>query len=138
MRRAAIILVIVLAGALSGTASGAASFKFFQTPSKRIHCAWFSSPSNLRCDIDGGLHPRPPRPPSCNLEYGDSFEMARTGKAHLTCHGDTTKDPRAKVLAYRTTWSRGGFTCASRTTGLTCRNASGHGFFLSREAWRKF
>jgi hypothetical protein len=36
----------------------------------------------------------------------------------------------------RYTWR--GITCVSATTGLTCRNASGHGFFLSRRRQRIF
>ena len=45
----------------------------------------------------------------------------------------------ARVLAYGMTWSGGGgLRCRSAETGLTCRNASGHGFFLSRERWRSF
>ena len=39
----------------------------------------------------------------------------------------------ARVLAYGTTWAGGGLRCTSAETGLTCRNRSGHGFFLSRE-----
>ena len=42
----------------------------------------------------------------------------------------------AKVLGYGKTWSGGGIRCTSAETGLTCRNKSGHGFFLSREHWR--
>lgn len=26
----------------------------------------------------------------------------------------------------------------SRTTGLTCKNTVGHGFFLSVQSWRRF
>jgi hypothetical protein len=47
-------------------------------------------------------------------------------------------DAAAKVLAYGTTIRVGGISCASATTGLTCRNHSRHGFFLSRERWRMF
>jgi hypothetical protein len=32
----------------------------------------------------------------------------------------------------------GGFRCTSAAVGLTCKNASAHGFFLSRERWRIF
>ena len=42
------------------------------------------------------------------------------------------------TLAYGRTWSWHGFRCNSATTGLTCRNTSGHGFFLSRESQRVF
>jgi hypothetical protein len=38
-----------------------------------------------------------------------------------------------RVLRYGTTWRRDGFTCRSRIVGLRCRNASVHGFFLSRQ-----
>jgi len=114
------------------------TFQEFQTPSKNIHCAWSSPPSELRCDIDSGLKPKPPRPTNCTLDFGDSIEVARTGTSVLVCHGDTTRDPKAKVLPYGKTWSHGGITCKSRTEGLRCANVAGHGFFLSRQSYRRF
>jgi hypothetical protein len=43
------------------------------------------------------------------------------------------------VLPYgATVRSRTGMTCTSRRVGLTCRNARGHGFFLSRRSQRIF
>ena|ERR1700736_2027405 len=41
-------------------------------------------------------------------------------------------------LAYGRTWSWHGFSCKSERSGLTCRNRSGHGFFLSRASQRVF
>ena len=41
-------------------------------------------------------------------------------------------------LAYGRTWTWHGFRCQSARTGLTCRNRSGHGFFLSRASQRLF
>jgi len=41
-------------------------------------------------------------------------------------------------LGYGRTWRWRGFRCMSETTGLTCRNPEGHGFFLSRESQRVF
>jgi hypothetical protein len=64
--------------------------------------------------------------------------MAVTGRVHVTCHGDTAIDPHARVLRYGTTWRGGGFTCTSKTTGLRCRNRSGHGFFMSRQHSYRF
>ena len=64
--------------------------------------------------------------------------MGLRGRAGPTCAGDTVYDPRAPVLAYGSTWSLAGLSCASRATGLTCRNRDGHGFFLSRASWRVF
>ena len=37
------------------------------------------------------------------------------------------------MLGYGATWGGGGLRCTSATTGLTCRNQDGHGFFVSRE-----
>jgi hypothetical protein len=42
------------------------------------------------------------------------------------------------VLGYGRTWRVGGIRCASAPSGLTCRNKTGRGFFLSRERWRTF
>ena len=41
-------------------------------------------------------------------------------------------------LAYGRSWSWRGLRCTSAAEGLTCRNAAGHGFFLSRGATRSF
>jgi hypothetical protein len=133
-------LVVVPACLAMVTSVGASptGIEFFQTPSRNIHCAWSSSPSSLRCDIDSGLLPKPQRPASCDLDFGDSLSLGRTGRARLVCHGDTTKNPKASVLAYGKTWARGGIRCKSRRDGLRCTNASAHGFFLSKQRWHRF
>ena len=121
------------------TASPAdARVEFLRTPSGNIGCYYQSSPAYLRCDILSGLKPRPARPASCDLDWGDSLTLAKMGRARLVCHGDTVFDPSARVLRYGTTWTRGPYVCTSRTSGLTCENAVGHGFFLSRLSWRRF
>jgi hypothetical protein len=87
----------------------------------------------MRCDIGGGLHPMPPRPTSCDLDWGYGYAMTAFGKARTFCAGDTAHDPRAPILQYGKTWKKGPFTCLSRPIGLRCANRSRHGFFLSRE-----
>ena len=72
------------------------------------------------------------------LDWGFSLNMGRTSRARTTCAGDTALDPRARVLRYGSTWRQGPFSCTSRTAGLTCRNAAGHGWFMSRQRWRRF
>ncbi len=113
----------------------------FRLPSGNIGCVYTSGlgpgPS-LRCDIRTGLRPRPPRPRACDLDWGDSYSLGRTGRATVTCHGDTAILLRSRVLAYGSSWTRGGFTCTSRLRGLRCRNASDHGFFLSRSHSYRF
>ena len=124
----------VVALALAGTAS-ASVIVSFRTPSGNIGCYYSSGlgpRADLRCDIRSGLKPLPRKPGSCDLDWGDSYDMGPTGTVHLVCHGDTAINPKARVLRYGGKWTRGGFTCASKTEGLRCTNRSGHGFFLSR------
>ena len=80
--------------------------------------------------------------PRCGL-------VNRTGKARPITLGNDDSLPisgyngegraysKRPVLGYGKTWKRSGFTCVSRSTGLTCRRGS-HGFFLSRESRRLF
>jgi hypothetical protein len=54
------------------------------------------------------------------------------------CAGDTTSQLVVPFLGYGRAWRRGGIRCVSRSIGLTCRNRSGHGFFMSRERTTRF
>jgi hypothetical protein len=137
-----LIAAVLVAGALASSANARPSVLIgFQTPSHNIACMYAAGeggPPSLRCDIRSGLRPAPPKPSGCDFDWGTALEMNRTGRAHVGCVSDTVLDPRVRVLAYGSTWKRGGFTCASATTGLHCTNASGHGFLLSRERWEIF
>ena len=138
MQRARLAQAAALVGGLGllvAPASARDVFSMFRTPTGNIGCAysWFDGESPyLRCDIRSGLVPRPPKPKGCILDWGYGYQLRSVGKAWSFCAGDTALDPRARVLAYGSRWSRGGFTCVSRAAGLTCRNGSGHGFFMSR------
>jgi hypothetical protein len=140
----ALVILLLVAGALAALPASARTLTYisFRTPSKNIYCAYNSadapSPAFLRCDIRSHLKPAP-RPHSCvEGVYGESVGMTKTGSAHVLCISDTTYNPSARVLAYGTSWSRDGFRCTSRSSGLTCTNARRHGFFLSRESWRVY
>jgi hypothetical protein len=137
-----IAAAIAACGVLAGSAHArGAAFVTFLTPSGNIGCGYSTGlgPRSLRCDIASGLKPRPARPKNCrHLDWGDSYTMNARGRAILTCHGDTAIIKGSKVIAYGKTWSRGGFECWSRTTGLTCKNASHHGWFLSRQHSYRF
>lgn len=120
----------------------APSPSFFRTPSGNIGCVYAPAGSgfqaSVRCDIRSGLKPKPARPKRCDLDYGDSYTLFRTGRAVVTCHGDTALDPQAPVLAYGKTWRRNGLACSSKAVGLRCTNPAGHGFFLSRARSYRF
>ncbi|MCJ9735519.1 DUF6636 domain-containing protein [Bradyrhizobium sp. PRIMUS42] len=105
----------------------------FLTPSKNIVCQFFSDNGQgvLRCDIMN-METRPRRPADCELDYGHAFEMSAKGAAGRICAGDTVMDPSLQVLAYGEVWQRGGFTCRSEQSGLTCFNAMQRGFSLAR------
>jgi hypothetical protein len=128
-------LAVALASTFAASA-GASVVVSFRTPSGNIGCTFASglvgASANLRCDIRGGLKPMPPKPRSCDLDWGFGYSMSSTGRAHAVCAGDTALIPSSRVLRYGSRWSRGGFTCKSRVTGLRCVNRSRHGFFLSR------
>jgi hypothetical protein len=105
----------------------------FQSPSKNITCQYFAEDrqNTLRCDISA-METKPRRPADCELDYGGAFQMNAKGPAARLCHGDTVMDPRLPVLGYGEVWQRGGFTCTSEQTGVTCFNAERRGFSLSR------
>ncbi|HVQ72100.1 MAG TPA: DUF6636 domain-containing protein [Bradyrhizobium sp.] len=105
----------------------------FQSPSKNITCQYFNydKQNALRCDISA-MDTKPRRPADCDLDYGGAFEMNAKGPAARICHGDTVMDNSLPVLGYGEVWQRGGFTCTSEQTGVTCFNAERRGFSLSR------
>jgi hypothetical protein len=129
-------VAVVAALALALVAPAQALVLQFRTPSSNIGCIFSSEPGDggpyLRCDILSGLKPKPARPKGCTLDWTFGYEMNLKGRARTVCAGDTAVTRRAKVLRYGSKWSRGGFGCTSRRTGLRCRNRSGHGFALSR------
>jgi hypothetical protein len=126
------------AGAPASAQAGSPRLHGFRTPTGNIVCLYYKP--SLRCDIGSGLSLQPSRPAGCPRwsDFGQGLWVA-TGRAHVVCAGDTTLggvSPR--VLAYGRIWRRNAITCRSRSTGVTCRNTAGHGFFLSRESWRVF
>jgi uncharacterized protein DUF6636 len=130
----------------------AATMSYFKTPSANIVCGYGSfgsraAKSYVGCRIKSGLKPPPPqRGPRC-FGRDEVFLRAtgRTSTGRSICPGEPEGDAGvfafesvARVLGYGKTWSGGGLRCTSASTGLTCRNKSGHGFFLSRAHWRAF
>jgi hypothetical protein len=122
---------------------------FFKTPSGNIVCYHSPGPRDLpraflECVIRSGLKPAPPRRPCREGGYaGDRVQLLATGRTYVpSCAGDPGAavglQIGARVLGYGKTWSGGGLSCRSAFAGLTCRNKSGHGFFLSRARWRRF
>jgi len=130
--RLAILLALLL------PAPAAAKFVFFQTPSHNIGCVYQTSPPALRCDIGSGLKPPPSKPKGCTVDWTGGYQVGASGRAQKVCAGDSVLSPTAHVVRYGTTWRSGPFTCKSTSSGLGCKNRSGHGFFLSRQHSYRF
>jgi len=140
---AALASLLVFAAPAEGSTSG-----YFKTPSGNIVCFYVSGkgadPALVVCGIKGGLKPAPPRRPCKEGGYaGDRVVLLVTGRAHApACAGDPGPflglQVGARVLGYGKTSTGSGLRCTSAVSGLTCRNRSGHGFFLSRAHWRSF
>lgn len=139
MRRAPIVLTVLLPLTVAAPGASAASAEFFQLPSKRIGCVVFSGKTpTLRCDINGATNRPPAKPRSCEFDFGFSFGLSPRGKARRLCVSDAGTDPEARILRYGQRYRRFGFTCTSRQSGLTCTNRDGRGFRLARASQRLF
>jgi hypothetical protein len=126
-----LLMVFLLTRVAAGHAQTAPTG--FQSPSKNIACQYFDYDKQniLRCDI-AAMETKPRRPAACDLDYGGAFEMNAKGPAARICHGDTVMDNSLPVLSYGEVWRRGGFTCKSEQTGITCFNADRRGYSLAR------
>jgi hypothetical protein len=115
--------------------AGAAALTSFHSPSGNIRCAILKS--GVRCDIQQKTFISPPKPNSCEFDWGQSVGLGRKGHAHFLCVSDAT-DP-GRELAYGDAIARHGFRCKSLSSGVRCVNKrSGHGFKLARERYRLF
>ncbi|MDQ6746454.1 MAG: hypothetical protein M3Z27_10635 [Actinomycetota bacterium] len=115
-----------------------------------VHLATFRSPSgNLGCQLIGGsarcdIRRRswspPPRPASCpsQVDFGQGLEIS-SGQSRIVCAGDTALNASAPPLPYGRDTDSVGFSCSSRTTGITCTSSTTrHGFFISAQSYRLF
>jgi hypothetical protein len=143
VRRLDLALVAICASALAaaGAAPAAAPPPGIRSPSGNISCAILPPPSpDLLCDIARADYVRQLQAgciARASLDW-HGFTLSVRGKGMVVCSGGilSPQRPRYVTLPYGRAWRHGGFTCSSRVTGITCRNGSGHGLFLSREAWR--
>jgi hypothetical protein len=139
-----ISLIICAALALGICASaGAGVLPGFHSPTGNIKC--YYNPHGLssrgfapllRCglahaDYSTQLQSR------CSAGDWHGFDLTATGRPLLNCAGGASGDRVAyTTLAYGRSWQRGPFTCTSRITGVICRSRTGHGVFISRQAYR--
>ena len=139
----AIVIAAVAASSSAAGPSGAQILPGFRSPSGNIKCYYDpKGPSSrgftpvLRCSLD---HADYGVTLQHRCETGDwhGFTLTPTRKPLIFCPGGASGDhPVYRTLAYGKSWQRGPFTCTSRVTGVTCRNRTGHGLFISRQVYR--
>jgi hypothetical protein len=113
-----------------------ADVSLFRTPSGNIECSAGTGegPSDIECVLfEHSGRSTAPRPAGCTV-WGHQFSMRGRGVVTVGCgqpeaHRAGSDDD---VAEYGRTGRFGDIVCRSSTSGLDCRNADGHGFFLSR------
>lgn len=134
MHRPAFVFALAL---LAAPAANGAVVSF-RSPSSNIGCVGTTSDVvEVRCDIRQRTWRPPPRPPGCELDFGQGIALGAKGRPAFVCAGDTALN-RDRVLAYGRQVRIASITCTSRRTGMTCTNRAGHGFLLSTQRYRLF
>jgi len=141
------VAIAIAAVAMSSSALGSSGVRDvpgFSSPSGNIHC--YLDPKAFAPNGTQQLL-------TCGLRHADyamklqrrclagdwhGFGLRAKTKPTLFCTGNPNYSirPVYSTLAYGKSWTRGRFTCTSRITGVTCRNAGGHGLFISRQSYR--
>lgn len=119
----------------------------FRSPSGNIKCLYVpGSPAFMYCTIGRASYAKKLSAycaqPRIGVDWA-GFTLGPRRKGAVECAGGVLFDPQTQhpgyvTLPYGKTWRRSVFTCASRTTGVTCHNRNGHGLFVSRESYRVF
>jgi hypothetical protein len=132
-------LFTLLTSAVSMSVSATDGSEAFTTPSKNIQCIYYSDFVDgkpwLECLVleFGGKAPR--KPADCDLDWSPQASLGRTGKAEIfACRGDTSLQQFPPVLKYGAVWKRGPYVCSVAQSGVTCRNGSKRGFYVSRSS----
>jgi hypothetical protein len=133
MRTLAVVATAL--GALAGAAPASAAVSF-HSPSGNIRCV-IAATIYTRCDITQRDWRPPPKPRTCEFDWGNTLEVALHGRGRFGCVSDAVEP--GHVLRYGRSITRGRFRCRSRRTGMRCANTrTHHGFVLSREHVRRF
>jgi uncharacterized protein DUF6636 len=129
-----VLLGALILGLLAGTAQASTGF---QSPSGNIGC--FIGKSGVRCDIRARDWSPPPKPASCDLDWGQGVAVdKRDRKAYWVCAGDTTLGA-GDALDYGRSIGAGLLICESEESGMTCRDTeTGRGFTISKQAYEIF
>lgn len=130
MRRIAVCLALLLVGG-----PAAADVFGFETPSGNIDCSvgLESDYADIICTIhQRNGPPALPAPAGCTEDWGHIFELQERGPTRMVCQDKGQDHSWNDKASYGVTGRFRSITCDSSEKGFECRNADGHGFFLSR------
>jgi hypothetical protein len=139
------ICVTLALGSAAAAATAKTTLHGIRTPSGNIKCLVIpGKPNLLHCTLGKAsyasrLQSQCMTPSGSGVDW-HGFELTATGKGVISCSGGIlyspeTYEPSYSALVYGHSWRHGGFSCLSLRTGLSCRNSSGHGLFLSRASF---
>ena len=142
-----VLVLCTLAVAPASLASPSTVLPGFRSPSGNIKCLYVPNPpAFMYCTIATADYAKKLiaycAQPKIGVDWA-GFTLGKASKGSVECAGGTlyepsTQHPSYVTVAYGKTWRRSVFTCWSRMTGVTCKNRSGHGLFVSRQSWRTF
>jgi hypothetical protein len=151
----AISFAVSLALLLPAGSSAGTGIQFFHTADGNIQCAAVKRvkksrkkhrsalPGGARCDVKSHTWTAPPKPNSCDLDWGSGVDVGDKGPGQYVCAGDTVADqPKSFVLTPGVIVVVGRYSCTIPSTDpnvVRCSNTgTGHGFEVSAAAVQLF
>ncbi len=132
-----LVLSLAVVTALTAAFAAQASAKRFVTDDGNIACIMRSK--FVRCDVTKHKWTAPPKPKSCEFDYGSSLYLStQEGKAGFACVSDAT----GATMEYPagTRFQTGDNVCRLRKNGkVKCENkAGGYGFTVGQKRYDVF
>ena len=129
------LLIASVALATLGATAGAASAKKFITADGNVSCLMRSK--FVRCDITKHRWQSPPKPKSCEFDYGSSVGLNKRGEAKFLCVSDAIG--ATTVVEAGETVEVGPYRCRVRKHGkVFCIHGNSGGFKLGRKSYDLF
>lgn len=114
----------------------------FRAGNGRIYCGGDAKVSGLAqgvsCLTEIKGKPVLPRPNDCDLEWGGTFFLGKTGKADMVCHSDFPFNPKGRILKDGETVKGNGWQCTASSSKVICSNQDKHGFEISQKMKKLF
>lgn len=131
------MFLLAIAGLIGAGFASSASAKRFLTEDGNVSCMMRSS--FVRCDITKHRWESPPKPKSCELDYGSSFYIDEKGRSGFACVSDAT----GATMEYPpgTSFRIGDNVCHLRKNGkVLCKHLGGRegGFNISKKRYELF